>query len=182
MPIIFKDERIGKEGKIFILFKFRTMKEDTNNFFNKYLLENNEAKIEWESTHKLKKDPRITKLGFYLRKFSIDELPQLWNVLIGNMSLVGPRPILSDQTRKPLIPSLFFSSKINEKKYEKYLTKYITVNPGITGLWQVSGRNEISYLHRINLDLFYIENSSLFLDICILMKTIPVVFFGRGAY
>jgi lipopolysaccharide/colanic/teichoic acid biosynthesis glycosyltransferase len=121
---------------------------------------------ELATTHKIKGDPRITRIGLFLRRYSLDELPQLFNVLLGDMSLVGPR-IISP-------PEL--------ERYGQWAMNLLTVRPGLTGLWQVSGRSDVSYEDRVRLDMFYIRNYSLWLDLQLIMQTIPVVFSGRGAY
>jgi lipopolysaccharide/colanic/teichoic acid biosynthesis glycosyltransferase len=132
----------------------------------KALDEDDELRREWEQAHKLKTDPRITRVGAILRKSSLDELPQLWNVLTGDMSLVGPRPIVEDETAK----------------YGPAIEEYLRVRPGLTGLWQISGRNDTSYEERIRLDQHYVSNWSVWFDIWILAKTVPVILSGRGAY
>ncbi|MCX5725569.1 MAG: sugar transferase [Candidatus Saganbacteria bacterium] len=161
-PVIFTQERIGRNGKKFRMFKFRSMVHDAEQILknNKHL--NNLYKNEY----KLKTDPRITKIGRFIRSHSFDELPQIFNVLKGDMSLVGPRPISEGE----LI------------KYGKDLEKFLAVKPGITGLWQVSGRNDLPYDERIRLDIKYAETWSNLEDIKILFETVPVVFSGNGAY
>jgi lipopolysaccharide/colanic/teichoic acid biosynthesis glycosyltransferase len=131
-----------------------------------YLDKSPELKAEWLATHKLKKDPRLTRLGALLRKTSLDELPQLWNIIVGDMSLVGPRPIVDAEV----------------KKYGKCFKYYIQVRPGLTGLWQVSGRNDTTYERRVELDKHYVRNRSLKLDLQILFKTVLVVLKQDGAY
>ena len=163
---LFTHERIGKNGKSFMVYKFRTMFIDADERLE-LLLENcDECKKEWENDFKLKNDPRITKIGKFLRKTSLDELPQFINVLKGEMSLVGPRPIVEDEI----------------KKYGEYFEYFTSVKPGITGLWQVSGRNDIDYDERVQLDVWYVRNWSIELDIQILIKTILVVLRGKGSY
>lgn len=125
-----------------------------------------ESKEEWEKDFKLKNDPRVTKIGQFLRKTSLDELPQLWNVLKGEMSLVGPRPITEAEIQK----------------YGEYFEYFIAVTPGITGLWQVSGRNDVEYNERVQLDVWYVRNWSVELDLQILIKTILVVLRRKGSY
>lgn len=164
--IIYKAHRLGLDGRLFSIYKFRTMHEDSEQHFEEYLEDHPEAKKEWEKTFKLKNDPRITWVGNILRKTSLDELPQLFNVLKGDMSLIGPRPIVE-----------------SEKKY--YADKYemiASVRPGITGLWQVSGRSQLDYNERVELDCYYLMNWNIWLDIFILLKTIKEVLFCRGAY
>ncbi len=164
--VIYKAQRMGKNGRTFSVYKFRTMREDAEQHFEQYLEDNPDAKKEWAKTFKLKKDPRITWLGNILRKTSLDEFPQLFNVLRGEMSLIGPRPIVE-----------------SEKKY--YTGKYemiSSIKPGITGLWQVSGRSELDYDERVELDCYYLMNWNIWLDIFILMKTVKEVLFCKGAY
>lgn len=164
-PIFFKQLRYGKNGKLFYMYKFRSMVvnadeklKNNKELYEKYL--KNNYKLDPDE------DPRVTKLGRFLRKTSLDELPQLINVLKGDMSLVGPRPIVEEELR--------------EYKYNKDV--FLSVKPGITGYWQVSGRSQIGYPERINFELYYIYNQSLYLDIKILIKTIIVVLLKKGAY
>lgn len=164
--IFFIHTRVGKSGHKFNLYKFRTMKHDRN-----YILQNHfklypNLKDEWNKNYKLKNDPRITKIGYYLREFSLDEIPQLINILKGDMSLVGPRPIVTKEI----------------DKYGKFYSYYKSVKPGLTGLWQVSGRNNVSYDKRVEFDMNYIKNLSLSLDLKILFKTIPAIVSREGAY
>jgi len=164
-PIYFQ-KRVGRNNTRFWVCKFRTMVRNADALLQESLRENKDLRRAWEQDHKLKHDPRITRVGALLRKTSLDELPQLWNVLKGEMSLVGPRPIV-------------------EKEIEKYGTvfeDYLRVRPGLTGLWQISGRNDTSYEERVRLDQYYVSNWSVWFDIWILAKTLPVVLFGRGAY
>jgi undecaprenyl-phosphate galactose phosphotransferase len=132
----------------------------------KYLANNPMALAEWQCDHKLRNDPRVTRFGRFLRRTSIDELPQLLNVLKGDMSIVGPRPIIVAET----------------EKYDSDISHYYRVRPGITGLWQVSGRNDVSYKERVSMDSWYVRNWSLWHDIAIICKTIPVVLKREGAY
>lgn len=166
-PVFHIAKRIGKGGKEFYCFKFRTMFLNADAILETYFKESPEAKMEWERFAKLKGyDPRVTKVGSWLRKYSLDELPQIFNVLWGNMSLVGPRPYLP-----------------REKAQMGYATHTILETvPGITGLWQVSGRNEIEFEGRLQLDSWYVRNWSLWQDIVLLMKTVNVVFNKKGAY
>lgn len=167
-PAIFKQERIGKDGKKIMIYKFRTMYMNSDEILDDYLVRNPEAKTEWEVFRKLRtKDPRITRIGNFLRKTSLDELPQIFNVLKGEMSLVGPRPVSEEEI---------------EKYYREFSDFYYEVRPGITGLWQVSGRNETDYSRRVYLDSIYALNWSLWLDIVIIIKTVKVVLMGEGAY
>lgn len=165
-PIIFAHRRVGKDGKEFNCYKFRTMIVNAQEVLEQYLNSNPSAREEWEKDFKLKNDPRITKVGDFLRKTSLDELPQLINVLKGEMSLVGPRPIID----KEII------------KYGNNFSDYKTVTPGITGYWQVSGRNDIDYDTRVKMDSWYVRNWSLWQDIVLLLKTIKVVIGRKGAY
>jgi undecaprenyl-phosphate galactose phosphotransferase len=163
---LFKQRRIGQHGKSFNIYKFRTMVINSDEVLQELLDNNPEIKDEWEKDFKLKDDPRITKLGNFLRKTSLDELPQLLNVLQGKMSLVGPRPIIDKE-----IP-----------KYGEYFEYFKAVKPGITGLWQVSGRNDIDYDERVQLDVWYVRNWSVDIDFIILIKTIVVVLSRKGSY
>ena len=165
--IIYGHERIGKDGKKFKVLKFRSMYMDADKKLEEILKNNPEAKEEWEKTFKLKNDPRITPIGKFLRKSSLDELPQFINVLKGDMSVVGPRPVVEEEL----------------KKYYKDKTKiYKSVKPGVTGYWQVEGRSDTDYDERIKMDEYYINNQNLLLDLEIIFKTIKVVFTGKGAY
>ncbi len=166
-PVIFSQERLGKNGRSFNLYKFRTMFPDANEKLNDYLEKNNSAKEEWEKFMKLKGfDPRVTKIGKFLRKWSLDELPQIFNVLKGDMSLIGPRPYLPREM----------------ERMGMYKDVILRVKPGITGLWQVSGRNSLEFEDRLKLDEFYVRNWSLWLDLIILFKTPFVVLRSKGAY
>lgn len=166
-PIIFIQKRLGKGKKIFNLFKFRSMFVNSDKRLAEYLNDNERAREEWEKYKKLKRyDPRVTRMGKIIRRYSLDELPQLFNVLIGKMSLVGPRPYLYE-----------------ELKEEELFTNIIAkVRPGITGLWQISGRSELSFQDRLSLDEYYIRNWSLWLDTVILIKSIKALFSSKGAY
>ena len=166
-PAIFKHNRIGKDGKSFPCFKFRTMFIDADIRLQQLLTDHPELRQEWESSFKLADDPRITAIGKFLRKTSLDELPQLLNVLRGEMSLVGPRPILQEELDK------FYTDE--ERKL------YYSTTPGITGLWQVMGRSDLDYPTRVKLDMEYISKQSLWFDICILVKTVWVVLHRKGA-
>lgn len=165
-PVFFAQRRIGLHGKEFWCFKFRSMAIDAEQRLVELLAHNPAAKEEWDRDHKLRNDPRITAIGLFLRKSSLDELPQLINVLIGDMSVVGPRPIVDAE----------------RKRYGRYLTHYCSVRPGITGLWQVSGRNDVSYRRRVAYDVAYSRSRSLAFDVWILAVTIPSVLFARGSY
>jgi undecaprenyl-phosphate galactose phosphotransferase len=165
-PVLFAHQRIGRDGRSFPCYKFRTMLPDADRRLAELLARDPIARAEWDVNFKLKNDPRITRWGDFLRRSSLDELPQLWNVLIGDMSLVGPRPVIEAE-----LP-----------RYGDHLLEYLSVRPGITGLWQVSGRNETSYDQRVALDAHYVQNWSLWLDGVILCRTVAVVLARRGAY
>ncbi len=167
-PIFFLQERIGKNNITFKCIKFRTMHPEAKDILNNLLIKDDNLKREFEQTHKIKNDPRITIIGKLLRKTSLDELPQFINVLRDEMSIIGPRPIVLEETIK----------------YGKKLNKVLSVKPGITGLWQVSGRNNLSYKKRVMLDSFYVENYNFLMDIKILIRTFGVILFplDRGAY
>ena len=158
--------RIGQGGNVVNIWKIRTMYPDADKPLKTYLEQNPQMRAEWEVTQKLNNDPRVTQIGRILRKFSLDEFPQLINVLKGEMSLVGPRPCMPDQI----------------SLYKKCFVLYKHVLPGLTGLWQVSGRNELSYQSRVALDEYYVRNWSIWLDIHILTRTLWVVLRGRGSY
>ena len=164
--VFYRQSRIGKEGREFKVIKFRTMVENADGVLVKCLEENPELLAEWNLNHKLKDDPRITRVGKILRKLSIDELPQLWNVIKGEMSLVGPRPIVAAEI----------------ERYADRIKYYNQVPPGITGLWQVSGRNDVNYEQRVRLDEYYVRNRSIWLNIYILIRTASVVLRRQGAY
>ncbi len=159
-PIFYKQTRLGKGGQLFGAWKFRSMVDNADVLLEKYLVKHPEYRTEWEKNHKLKNDPRVNFFGKILRKSSLDELPQLWNILIGEMSLVGPRPIVE----KEIV------------KYGDAYKAYKLVKPGLTGLWQISGRSNLSYDERVKLDMEYIETQSIILDLKIIIKTIPAIF------
>jgi lipopolysaccharide/colanic/teichoic acid biosynthesis glycosyltransferase len=164
-PIIIKVKRLGKDGSTFFKYKFRTMVPNAEEILRKLLQSNPEIRREYEQTYKIKHDPRITRFGKWLRLTSLDELPQIINVFRGEMSWVGPRDILNTELAK----------------YGDCADKFLTVQPGITGLWQVSGRSRLSYDQRIQLDMRYIDHLSFLLDLKIICRTFPVVLFGEGA-
>jgi len=166
-PVFFAHNRVGQDGKIIPTYKFRSMYSDAKERLDKLLKENPEAKAEWEKTFKLKNDPRVTKIGAFLRKTSLDELPQIFNVLKGEMNFVGPRPVIQEEI---------------DRYYKEDAEYYFMVKPGITGLWQVSGRSDTDYNFRVKTDKWYVSNWSLWLDIVILIKTIKVVLKRDGAY
>ena len=165
-PVIFSQERVGKGGKVFRCYKFRTMYVDAEKKLKQLLEKDSEAKAEWEKKYKLSNDPRVTPFGKFLRKTSLDELPQLFNVLKGEMSLIGPRPVTKEEI---------------ERYYKENAELYYLIPPGITGLWQVSGRSNLTYEERVSLDCWYVRNWSLWLDLIILLRTIKVVLKGEGA-
>ena len=167
-PIFFSQERIGKNNVPFQCLKFRTMHPEAEDILENLIMQNNLLKKEFEETHKLKNDPRITYIGKFLRKTSLDEIPQFINVLKMEMSIVGPRPIVKEEIIK----------------YGTSIANVLSVKPGITGLWQVSGRNNLSYKRRVELDCLYVKNLDLILDLRIILRTFGVIFFprDRGAY
>jgi Undecaprenyl-phosphate galactose phosphotransferase WbaP len=165
-PIFFGHTRIGRHGRTFKAWKFRTMHPNGDAILREYLQRVVAAQVEWEADRKLKNDPRVTGFGRFLRKFSLDELPQMWNVFRGDMSIVGPRPIVQSEVAL----------------YGDVYRLYTTVKPGITGLWQVSGRNDIGYDDRVRLDQFYIRHWSPWLDVYILAKTVTALLSRDGAY
>lgn len=165
-PIFYSHRRIRKSGEFFSMWKFRTMCLNSSELLEQHLAKHPEARAEWNKTHKLKHDPRITRIGSFLRRYSIDELPQLWNVFLGQMSLVGPRPIVAAEV----------------EKYGDFFGYYCRVKPGLTGLWQVSGRSGLSYDERVALDCKYVEQWSLSKDFLILVRTFSAVVNQDGAF
>ena len=165
-PAIFAHQRVGQSGKVFPCFKFRTMQVDAEERLRELLANDPAARAEWEREFKLRNDPRITPIGHFLRRTSLDELPQLFNVIRGEMSLVGPRPVIRAEL----------------SRYGDDVDYFLMVRPGMTGLWQVSGRNDTGYDTRVYLDTWYVKNWSLWYDIAILFKTIRVVLNREGAY
>lgn len=166
-PVLFRHSRIGFQGRPFQCLKFRTMAVDSAARLQRLLEKNEEARKEWEANQKLRDDPRVTRLGAILRSSSIDELPQLFNVLLGQMSLVGPRPIVHAEAER--------------YKHGAY-DLYIAAAPGITGLWQVSGRSDTTYEQRVRLDCEYVSSWSLLVDLRIMLKTLVVVATTNGSY
>lgn len=164
--IFYGHRRVGKNNTPIRVWKFRTMVKGADVFLAERLAADRSLQIEWEQNHKLRSDPRLTPIGNFLRRYSLDELPQLWNVIKGDMSIVGPRPIIEAE-----IP-----------RYAEYFVDYTKVFPGITGLWQVSGRNETTYQQRVYLDSYYVNNWSPLLDLYILFRTVKAVASARGAY
>jgi Undecaprenyl-phosphate galactose phosphotransferase WbaP len=165
-PVFYGQKRYGRGGDPFVAWKFRTMVKNASEVLEEHLRSNPGLRREWMETQKLRDDPRITRVGRLLRRTSLDELPQLWNVLAGEMSLVGPRPIIAEE-----IP-----------RYGGGFALYKKVTPGLTGMWQVSGRSLLTYEQRIGFDLYYVRNWSIWLDVHILARTVRAVLRGEGAY
>jgi undecaprenyl-phosphate galactose phosphotransferase len=166
-PVFYLHRRVGRAGTMFGVYKFRSMYRDSRERLDKILSSDSAARQQWEASFKLKDDPRVTRMGRFLRKTSLDELPQIINVLKGEMSLVGPRPVLEEEI---------------SRYYKEFADYYHMVRPGITGLWQVSGRSDLGYDIRVRLDTWYVLNWSVWLDILMLLKTIRVVAKREGAY
>lgn len=165
-PILFRQARIGRGGGSFGCLKFRTMIVNAEEALELAIASCSLAREEWERDQKLRDDPRTTKVGRVLRKLSLDELPQIFNVIAGDMSIVGPRPIVRDEI----------------DRYGTLFEDYCSVKPGITGLWQISGRNDVSYGERVRLDAEYAATKSITTDLVIILKTVPAVIFARGCY
>jgi exopolysaccharide biosynthesis polyprenyl glycosylphosphotransferase len=165
-PVFYRQERIGRNGRRFRIFKFRTMRVDADEHLARLMANDPELRREWEAQHKLSRDPRVTPIGTLLRKSSLDEVPQILNVLLGDMSLVGPRPIVEAE----------------QHRYRDDLDRLIDLPPGMTGYWQISGRSNASYPERVRLDMAYVRNWSLGLDLLILAKTVRTLFSRQGAY
>lgn len=165
-PALFKHRRIGKGGQSFDVYKFRSMVNDAETILAELLQTSPEAAKEWSSSHKLKNDPRVTAIGRFLRKTSLDELPQIINVLKGEMSLVGPRPVVEEEL----------------KKYGASLPYYLSLKPGLTGLWQISGRSNLTYNERVDLDVQYARGHGFMSDVFIVLKTAKLLFSDRSAY
>jgi exopolysaccharide production protein ExoY len=164
--VIYRHRRVGRGGQMFSCLKFRTMIPNADQVLRDLLESDPELRAEWVRDHKLRNDPRVTRLGRFLRRTSLDELPQLLNVLRGEMSLVGPRPVVREELLR----------------YGRNVNTYLAAKPGITGLWQVTGRNDTDYRRRVVLDTYYVRNQNLLLDLYILVKTTGVVLGGSGAY
>ena len=164
-PVLFSQKRVGLNGRLFEFYKFRSMLSEPDNLLRSLLDKDDEARQLWEAYQKLENDPRIHPFGRFIRKYSLDELPQMWNVLKGDMSLVGPRPCLQDQ----------------QGFYANRWRLYCSTRPGLTGLWQVSGRNRLTYAERVYMDGRYVTEWSLWLDAKILLKTVKVVLTGDGS-
>lgn len=165
-PILFSQKRLGMEGKSFIFYKFRTMNENGENPHREFVANFIRNRVSLQSPFKLQEDPRITRLGYFLRRTSLDELPQLYNVLKGEMSLIGPRPAIPYEL----------------EHYEEWHKRRLTVKPGMTGIWQVSGRSSVSFNDMVLMDLFYIDNQTLWFDIVLILKTLPAVISKKGAF
>jgi Undecaprenyl-phosphate galactose phosphotransferase WbaP len=165
-PVFYGQRRVGRGSVEFRAWKFRSMVPDADALLTRYLADHPALAVEWEQNHKLRFDPRMTRVGRFLRQSSLDEIPQLWNVMRGEMSLVGPRPIVRAE-----IP-----------RYGKRFDLYTSVQSGLTGLWQVSGRSETTYAERVTFDTFYIRNWSVWLDLYILFRTVGVLCVRKGAY
>jgi exopolysaccharide production protein ExoY len=165
-PVFYRHWRIGHARQPFGCLKFRTMVMEGDEVLRQHLATSTHASREWNQTRKLKRDPRVTAVGAVLRRLSLDELPQLINILRGDMSIVGPRPIVSDEV----------------EMYGPHAELYFRARPGLTGLWQVSGRNDKSYNERVKLDCTYVSSWSLSTDLMIIVRTIPAVLFSRGSY
>lgn len=166
-PAVFAHTRIGRGGEPFKCFKFRTMHADAESRLQKLLEEDEQARQEWQDCRKLKSDPRVTPVGEFLRKSSLDELPQFLNVLKGDLSVVGPRPVVEEEVIH---------------YYKEKAPKILSIRPGITGLWQISGRSNTSYQRRVELDEYYVERRSFLLDIQLVAKTVPALLTRKGAY
>lgn len=164
-PAFFGQRRYGRRGEPFMAWKFRSMAAGASQVLEKCLAADPALREEWRRSHKLRNDPRVTRIGRFLRRTSLDELPQLWNILRGQMTFVGPRPIVAEEIAR----------------YGENYSLYKKVTPGLTGLWQVSGRNNTSYEQRVNFDLYYVRNWSLWLDLHVLARTVKVVVLGDGA-
>ncbi|CCB88815.1 sugar transferase [Simkania negevensis] len=170
-PVLYLAKRLGKDRKIITVYKFRTMYLDADIRLKKLIENSPEMKKEWEIFQKLKKDPRCTPIGKFLRRVSLDELPQFFNVLEGSLSVVGPRPhMIEELDENP------------DGLFRKYADTILSVKPGITGIWQTSGRNHLSYEARIELDSAYVGKQSFFFDLFLILKTIPCVLFSKGAF
>ena len=165
-PVYFSQARLGRGGRTFSCIKFRTMRVDSEAILSVLLANDSSVRVEWERDQKLRNDPRVFAIGGLLRRTSLDELPQLFNVLIGDMSIVGPRPIIEAEAFR----------------YRRYIADYFTVRPGITGLWQVSGRNHTTYRRRVACDVAYVRTKSASNDLRIMALTVPTVLLARGAY
>lgn len=165
-PVLFAHRRVGKNGQVFPCYKFRSMAVNSAELLERHLAECPDARAEWLRDQKLRNDPRVTAIGRILRRTSLDEVPQIFNVLRGEMSMVGPRPIVEGEMIR----------------YRQYIVDYMSVKPGITGLWQISGRNNTTYRRRVALDTAYARSRNVALDLAIMARTVPAVVFGSGCY
>ena len=165
-PILFRQKRVGKDGELFVCYKFRTMRVDAEEVLAGLLQNSAALREEWARDHKLRNDPRLSRYGAFLRRSSLDELPQLFNVLKGEMSIVGPRPITPSET----------------VRYGRYIRAYCSVRPGLTGLWQVSGRSQTTYRRRIACDIAYARGRTPLYNLQIMFRTIPAVLLTHGAH
>lgn len=165
-PVLFAHRRVGKGGHAFPCYKFRSMVVNSAEVLERHLAESSDARAEWQRDQKLRNDPRVTPIGRLLRRTSLDEVPQIFNVLRGEMSMVGPRPIVEGEMIR----------------YRQYIVDYMSVKPGITGLWQISGRNNTTYRRRVALDTAYARSRTVALDLAILARTVPAVLTGSGCY
>jgi exopolysaccharide production protein ExoY len=165
-PVLYGHRRVGRSGNAFRCLKFRTMVENGEQVLAEFFARSPKSREEWLATRKLQNDPRVTRVGMVLRKLSLDELPQIFNILLGHMSFVGPRPVVEDEL----------------ELYGPAADHYLRTRPGLTGLWQVSGRNDVSYGTRVAFDRHYVENWSFLADLKIIAMTIPAVFSSRGSY
>lgn len=164
-PALYGHTRIGHGGRRFKCWKFRSMVVDGDAVLARYLRDNPSAQAEWDETQKLQNDPRVTPIGRVLRKLSVDELPQLLNIFFGEMSVVGPRPVTENELYR----------------YKASAAHYLSTRPGLTGLWQVSGRSDVSYHRRVLLDRYYVAKWSFLVDVSIILRTLPAVIFARGS-
>jgi exopolysaccharide production protein ExoY len=169
-PIFYCSLRIGRKGQLFKFWKFRSMHSDADQRLEVILKSNPELLQEWQQYFKLKVDPRLTRIGSFLRKTSLDEIPQFWNVLIGDLSVVGPRPYLPREV------------DTIQKILGKEIEKMFSVRPGLTGIWQTSGRNKLTFEERVRLDVKYVDKRSFLFDMRLIAKTIPILLFRKGAF
>ena len=167
-PVIYGHRRIGRDGREFKCYKFRSMVPNADEVLAHLLATDAGAREEWRRDFKLKDDPRITRVGRFIRKTSLDEFPQLWNVVVNDMSIVGPRPVVKKE--------------LDQHYHGSCLSHYLSVKPGLTGLWQVSGRNDMHYAERVELDRRYVRSWGLWSDFMIVMRTVGVMFRRKGAY
>ena len=165
LPIVYRSQRLGHHGRLIVVYKFRTMRDGSHHHLSELLSANEERRLEYDVSRKLRHDPRRTRVGTFLRKTSLDELPQLWNVVRGEMSLIGPRPYFRDELAGRLEAD-----------------EILMVRPGITGLWQVNGRSDRTFEERLSLERRYVHRRGFVLDFKILVLTVRAVFTGRGAY